>query len=104
MSYYRKFIHSYEDIASLLTKLLKREAFHWTSKAAMAFDSLKATLTSAPVLQLPDFAQPFVVDCDASGSGIGVVLHQGQGSIAFFSRAMVPHHAKLAAYKRELIG
>jgi hypothetical protein len=67
------------------------------------FDSLKAALTSAPVLQLPDFAQPFVVDCDASGSGIDVVLHQGQGLVAFFSRVMAPHHAKLVAYERELI-
>jgi hypothetical protein len=44
------------------------------------------------------------VDCDASGSGIGVILHQGEGPLMFFSRAMQPHHAKLAAYERELIG
>jgi hypothetical protein len=86
-----------------LTKLLKREAFRWTPEAATAFESQKVALTSTPVLQLPNFAQPFIVDCDASGLGIDVVLHQGQGPIAFFSRAMVPHHAKLAAYERELI-
>jgi hypothetical protein len=59
---------------------------------------LKAALTSTPVLQLLDFAQSFVFDCDTSGSSIGAVLHQGQGPIAFFSRAMAPHHAKLATY------
>lgn len=57
-----------------------------------------------PVLHMPDFTKDFVVDCDASGSSFGAVLHQGQGSIAFFSRALAPQHAKLAAYKRELIG
>jgi hypothetical protein len=68
------------------------------------FDSLKATLTLAPVLQLPDFMHPFIVNCDTLGSGIGVVLHQGDGPIAFFSRALARHHLKLTFYERELIG
>jgi hypothetical protein len=55
-----------------------------------------------PVLQLLDFAATFVVDCDASG--FGAVLHQGGRPIAFFRRAISLHHAKLAAYERELIG
>jgi hypothetical protein len=58
----------------------------------------------APVPQLPDFAKDFVVECDASSTGVGGVLHQGGGPIAFFSCQLVPHHAKLAAYERELIG
>jgi hypothetical protein len=102
--YYRKFIRGYGDIAAPLTQLLKRESFRWSSAAAVAFDALKNVLTSAPVLQLPDFDKLFVVDCDASGSGFGAVLHQGAGPLAFFSRAIAPHHAKLAAYERELIG
>ena len=32
------------------------------------------------------------------------MLHQGHRPIAFFSRTVAPQHAKLAAYKRELIG
>jgi hypothetical protein len=31
------------------------------------------------------------------------VLHQGEGIVAYFSRVMAPHHAKLPAYERELI-
>lgn len=66
--------------------------------------ALKAALSAAPVLHLPDFSLPFVVDCDASGSGFGAVLHQDGAPIAFFSRPFAARHLKVAAYERELIG
>jgi hypothetical protein len=53
---------------------------------------------------MPDFDKQFMVDCDASGAGFGVVLHQDAGPLAFFSRPFVARHLKLAAYERELIG
>jgi hypothetical protein len=53
---------------------------------------------------LSNFTWPFIIDCDASGSDTGAVLHQGACPIAFFSQAIVPHHSKLAAYECELIG
>lgn len=102
--YYRRFIHNYGAIAAPLTGLLKRDAFQWGEAATTAFHALKGALTTAPVLQLPDFTKPFVMDCDASGSGFGAVLHQSHGPIAFFSRPVAPQHAKLSAYERELIG
>ena len=102
--YYRKFIKNFGAMAAPLTRLLQKNAFAWSEEATAAFDALKRALTSAPVLQLPDFAKPFVVECDASGSGFGAVLHQGDGAIAFFSHAIAPRHQALAAYERELIG
>jgi hypothetical protein len=86
-----------------LTSLLKKDAFYWSPKALATFDTLKQALCAAPVLQLPDFAKPFLLDCDASGTGFGAVLHQ-EGAIAFFSRPFAQRHLKLAAYERELIG
>ena len=102
--YYRKFIAGYGTVAAPLTALLKREAFRWTEEAEEAFNLLKQALMSAPLLQMPDFDRSFIIDCDASGSGFGAVLHQGDGAIAFFSRAVAPQHQKLPAYERELIG
>jgi hypothetical protein len=102
--YYRQFIHNYGVIAAPLTALLKLDAFLWGEAAMQAFHDLKRVLTTAPTLQLLDFTAPFVVICDASGTGFGVVLHQGQGPIAFFNKAVAPQHAELTAYERELIG
>jgi hypothetical protein len=102
--YYRKFIAGYGSVASPLTALLKRDAFQWTDEAAEAFCQMKQSLLTAPLLQLPDFTKRFFIDCDASGSRFGAVLHQGDGAIAFFSRPVSRHHQKLPAYERELIG
>ncbi|WVZ48905.1 LOW QUALITY PROTEIN: hypothetical protein U9M48_000299 [Paspalum notatum var. saurae] len=102
--YYRRFILNFDVIAEPLTRLLRKEGFSWLPEAEAAFRKLQQALTTAPVLQLPDFDQEFVVECDTSGSGFGAVLHQGQGAVAFFSQQIAPRHAKLAAYERELIG
>jgi len=75
--YYRKFIRDFGAIAAPRTRLLRKEAFAWTAEAAEAFAALKQALCTGPVLQMPDFERQFVVDCDASSTGFGAVLHQG---------------------------
>jgi hypothetical protein len=102
--YYRRFIKDFGKIAAPLNAMLKKEGFRWSDDAERAFRALQHALTTAPVLQLPAFDRDFIVECDASGSGVGAVLHQGAGPVAFFSRPIAPRHAKLAAYERELIG
>ncbi|XP_071674258.1 uncharacterized protein [Lolium perenne] len=76
--YYRRYIQDFGLIAAPLTRLLRRDAFSWDEEAATAFAALQRALTTGPVLQMPDFDEPFVVDCDASGIGFGAVLHQGE--------------------------
>ena len=102
--YYRKFVKDFGAIAAPLTALLKKEGFSWSAEAETAFSTLKAAVTTAPVLTLPDFNQKFVVECDASTHGFGAVLLQGPHPVAFFSRPAAPRHRSLAAYERELIG
>lgn len=66
--------------------------------ATTAFEQLKYVLSTALVLQLPDLNKPFIVECDASFVGFGVVLHHGAGLTAFFSHMIAPWHYKLVAY------
>ena len=72
-----------------LTTLLKQDGFTWDDAAAAAFTTLKAAVTTAPVLAMPDFSKLFVIECDASSHGFGIVLIQDGHPVAFFSR---PHH------------
>jgi hypothetical protein len=102
--YYCKFVHNYGTVAVPLTALLKKDAFSWDDAATTAFAALKAAVTTAPVLAMPDFAKPFTVECDASTFSFGAVLVQEGHPIAFFSRPVAPRHRSLTAYERELIG
>ena len=72
--YYRKFIKGYGAIAKPLTDLLRKYSFHWNDKALEAFTKLKEVMTQPPVLALPNFSRPFIIECDALGKGLGAVL------------------------------
>ncbi|CAM4476055.1 unnamed protein product [Lepidochelys olivacea] len=77
--YYRRFVPHYSQIAAPLTDLTKKKqpnAVQWTRKCQKAFNKLKATLMSDPVLRAPDFDKPFLVTTDASERGVGAVLMQ----------------------------
>ncbi|KAL0303885.1 UNVERIFIED_CONTAM: Retrovirus-related Pol polyprotein from transposon.6 [Sesamum radiatum] len=100
--YYRKFVRHYASIATPLTDLLKQSVFCWTDAADAAFANLKRAMVSLPVLRLPDFALPFDVTTDASGSAIGAVLSQQQQPIAFFSKKLSDRMQAASAYDREM--
>nr|VZI45708.1 unnamed protein product [Spirometra erinaceieuropaei] len=82
-SYYRRFILHFAELARPLHRLTEKgRSFTWSDDCQQAFYELKAKLTSAPILMLPDTspeAPPFILDSDASGS-IGQCSHIEAGT------------------------
>ena len=99
----RKFIKNYGFIAAPLTALLKKDAFQWFPQATLAFNALKMAVSRPPVLALPDFSKPFVVECDASGKGLGVVLMQGNRHLAYHSEVLKGRSLHLSTYENEFL-
>jgi hypothetical protein len=73
-SYYRRYVKGYDSISKPLTLLLKKDTEGWNEEATNTFNQLKALMTSAPVLALPNFTKAFVVETDASLTSIGAIL------------------------------
>lgn len=54
--------------------LTNNGALRMEDRAQAAFEHLKEVMSSCPLLVLPNFTQPFTLECDALGEGVGAVL------------------------------
>ncbi|GKA15709.1 putative reverse transcriptase domain-containing protein, partial [Tanacetum coccineum] len=101
--YYQKFIEGFSGIAKSMTKLTQKGVkFDWGDKQEAAFQLLKQKLCSAPILALPEGNKDFVVYCDASHKGLGVVLMQREKVISYALRQLEIHEENYTTHDLEL--
>jgi hypothetical protein len=100
--YYRKYVKHFGIISRPLTNLLKKNTmFIWTPEHETTFTTLKQALVTAPVLALPNFSKPFVIETDASEAGVGAMLMQEGHPLTFLSKALGPKSRGFSTYKKE---
>ena len=79
IGYSRKFIPDFATLASPLFQLDEKvRNFVWSNDCQRSFDTLKQALCEAPVLAFPRFDLPFILDTNASTTGVAAVLSQMQ--------------------------
>jgi hypothetical protein len=101
--YYRRFVKQYATICKPLHEALKKNSFVWGPDQEEAFSLLKHTMTTPPVLSLPNFEIPFILESDASATGLGAVLMQAGKPIAFYSKSLGPRALTLSIYEKEAL-
>ena len=98
-------------MAAPLTELTKKAAPNkviWSDVCEEALQTLKRSLCTSPVLKCPDFQLPFIVQTDASDSGVGGVLSQvderGQDHpVAYFSRKLLARERRYSTIEKECL-
>ena len=101
--YYRRFVEGFSKISKPITNLqCKGVKYEWTEECDKDFSELKRLLTSAPILRVPDMKKYFTVCTDASKQGLGAILMQEGGVIAYASRKLKPHEEFYATHDLEL--
>jgi len=109
---YRRFVPNFAHVAAPLNKyLMKGQSSalpHPTEEDQKAFDLLKKTLASPPILQLPHPDKEYSLDADASAYQVGCALFQHgddgvRHPIGFWSRSLLPAERNYSAGEREAL-
>ncbi|KAL0156516.1 hypothetical protein M9458_047762, partial [Cirrhinus mrigala] len=110
IGWYRRFIPDFATLATPLTELLTKAVktpLPWTDECDTAFRNLKNRLCTRSVLQSPDFSQRFLVQVDASATGLGAVLAQGstgeERPVVFLSRKLLPREQRYSTIEKECL-
>ncbi|XP_058741312.1 uncharacterized protein LOC131613680 [Vicia villosa] len=106
--FYRRFIRDFSKIAKPLTTLLvKDKNFTFDDQCAVAFETIKKKLVSAPIVVAPDWSLPFEIMCDASDIAVGAVLGQRREKLlhVIYYASHVLNHAQInyATTEKELL-
>ena len=91
----------------MIDLLSSKHTWKWTAEHRKCFVTLRSALCKTPVLKLPDFSKPIVVEPNASDLAVGTILLQeyddGFHPIAYFSKKYLPAERNYAPLDKELL-
>ncbi|GFW08812.1 retrovirus-related Pol polyprotein from transposon 412 [Trichonephila clavipes] len=107
-SWFRRYIQDFAKISRPLSCLTKKKVkWQWGFDQQNAFQTLKNSLTTPPVLKQADGTKPYIIQTDASNYALGAVLLQGEGSdehpIEYASRLLTPAGRNYSTTEREAL-
>ena len=108
--YYREFIPNFAALTVPLTNLTRKgepNIVRWSESCDNAFLTVKSHLTTRPILKVPDMSKKFVLQTDASDTGVGAVLLQSHDEqlfpVAYASKKLLDRERSYSAIERECL-
>ena len=99
-------VYPNEPISRLVEEASPKQV-GWTEKCGHALSSIKSAISAQPLLKLPVLTSPFVVQTDASGTGLAGAMLQHDGTswrpCTFVSRKLTPCDQRYAVIERECL-
>jgi hypothetical protein len=110
LSFYRRYVPNFAALTAPISDLTKEgrgRAISWTPECERALNAVKSIFSSSPVLQLARLSEPFVLQTDASSTGVGAVLLQDLGGtlhpVCFSSRKLLDRETRYSTIERECL-
>jgi hypothetical protein len=101
--YYRKLVRHYGRIETPLTTLTNNDAFSWTPEETKSFEQLEEVMCKSHVLTTPYFTKTLILECDALGNGVGVVLMQEGRPLDFEIQLLKGKDLHKSIYEKEMM-
>ncbi|KAK1610762.1 hypothetical protein QYE76_034435, partial [Lolium multiflorum] len=105
--FYRRFIKYFSKISKPLTNLLQKDVpFVFDDDCKEAFETLKKALTTAPVVEPPDWNLPFEIMCDSDfvvGAVLGQRVDKKLNVIHYASKTLDAAQRNYATTEKELL-
>jgi len=108
-NFYQCFIHTYSTLACPLFDLTKKTTtWTWTLVCEATFTGLQCTLTTSPVLILPDYDKAFTLITNTSDYTTGAILEQNDTlgwshPVAYYSKSLQPAEWNYEIHDKELL-
>ena len=108
IGWFARYLPDFANLKLPLCDLLKKNvAYEWGPAHEEAFQRIKESLCSAPILIRPDFSKPFELHTDASEYAIGAVLIQEfekeKHPIIFINRLLTATERKYSVSEKECL-
>ena len=103
-TYLSKFIPNYSQVAAPLRIPLEKDTeWHWSPQEEESLQELKHLITHSPVLKFYNPRKPTTISVDASSKGIGAVMLQEDGPIAYASKSLTTSQRNYVQIEKEML-